>query len=401
VSVTPAFAGLSGAGLYQINVTIPAGLGSGDVSLVATVGGVQTPSNVVISLLTSQVTQAGISLLSGGGQSALPNSTFAQPLVFAVTVNQNPAPGALVTFAVASGSATVNPGSAITNSQGQVSTMVQSGSTAGAVTIIASYGAFSASVSLTVAPHGPSVTASGFTNSATTGSSNPQEGLVPCGINSVTGPGLAATIQGVLPGNSQGPLLPYTLGGVSITINGVPAPLVSVSNLNGVQQVNFQTPCEVVPGFATAVVQVNGGTTVVSGIQVLATQPGILNYTGPGNAPYGYVISALDGSLVTSSNPAHPGQTYYMEVTGLGQTTPPIVTNAPGTGNQLIPLSQVIVGVNNVAVPVTSAEYAQGEIGVYLIGFTIPANAPTGSNQPLAVEVNGVFGNPVYLPGVM
>jgi uncharacterized protein (TIGR03437 family) len=50
VSVTPTFAGLSGAGLYQINLTIPAGLGTGDVSLQATVGGVQTPSGVVISL---------------------------------------------------------------------------------------------------------------------------------------------------------------------------------------------------------------------------------------------------------------------------------------------------------------------------------------------------------------
>ncbi len=50
VGVTPAFAGLSEAGLYQINLTVPAGLGTGDVSLVATVGGVQTPPNVLISL---------------------------------------------------------------------------------------------------------------------------------------------------------------------------------------------------------------------------------------------------------------------------------------------------------------------------------------------------------------
>ena len=50
VSVTPAFAGLSGAGLDQINLTIPAGLGTGDVPLVAAVGGAQTPSTVVISL---------------------------------------------------------------------------------------------------------------------------------------------------------------------------------------------------------------------------------------------------------------------------------------------------------------------------------------------------------------
>jgi len=50
VNVPPAFAGLSGPGLYQLNLTIPAGLGTGDVSLQGVVGGVQTPSGVVISL---------------------------------------------------------------------------------------------------------------------------------------------------------------------------------------------------------------------------------------------------------------------------------------------------------------------------------------------------------------
>jgi uncharacterized protein (TIGR03437 family) len=50
VSVTPSFAGLAGAGLYQINVTIPSGIGTGDVPLQASVGGAQTPSGVVVSL---------------------------------------------------------------------------------------------------------------------------------------------------------------------------------------------------------------------------------------------------------------------------------------------------------------------------------------------------------------
>jgi hypothetical protein len=54
--VTPEFAGLSGAGLDQINVTIPAGLiingGNGDVPLAASVSGsgTQTQAGVVISL---------------------------------------------------------------------------------------------------------------------------------------------------------------------------------------------------------------------------------------------------------------------------------------------------------------------------------------------------------------
>ncbi len=50
VSVVPSFAGLSGAGLYQISLILPPGLGTGDVTLVATVNGVQTQSNVVISV---------------------------------------------------------------------------------------------------------------------------------------------------------------------------------------------------------------------------------------------------------------------------------------------------------------------------------------------------------------
>jgi uncharacterized protein (TIGR03437 family) len=49
-SLTPAFAGETGAGLFQFNLTIPGGLGTGDVPLAGMVGGVQTPAGVVISL---------------------------------------------------------------------------------------------------------------------------------------------------------------------------------------------------------------------------------------------------------------------------------------------------------------------------------------------------------------
>ena len=50
VTLYPPFVGLSEAGLYQINLTVPSGLGTGDVSLQATVAGVTTQTGVVISL---------------------------------------------------------------------------------------------------------------------------------------------------------------------------------------------------------------------------------------------------------------------------------------------------------------------------------------------------------------
>jgi uncharacterized protein (TIGR03437 family) len=47
---TPLFAGMNSAGLYQINVIVPAGLGSGDRPLAGIVGGAQSQSGVVVSL---------------------------------------------------------------------------------------------------------------------------------------------------------------------------------------------------------------------------------------------------------------------------------------------------------------------------------------------------------------
>jgi uncharacterized protein (TIGR03437 family) len=44
------FAGLSSAGLYQLNFSVPVGLGSGDIPLEVVVEGVETPSGAVISL---------------------------------------------------------------------------------------------------------------------------------------------------------------------------------------------------------------------------------------------------------------------------------------------------------------------------------------------------------------
>jgi len=44
------FAGIVGQGLYQINITVPSGLGTGDKPLLATVLGVTTPTGVVLAL---------------------------------------------------------------------------------------------------------------------------------------------------------------------------------------------------------------------------------------------------------------------------------------------------------------------------------------------------------------
>jgi uncharacterized protein (TIGR03437 family) len=51
IAVAPAFSGITSAGLYQMNIVpVLAGLGIGDVPVLATVGGARTQSGVVLSL---------------------------------------------------------------------------------------------------------------------------------------------------------------------------------------------------------------------------------------------------------------------------------------------------------------------------------------------------------------
>jgi uncharacterized protein (TIGR03437 family) len=144
--------------------------------------------------------------------------------------------------------------------------------------------------------------------------------------------------------------------------------------------------------------------TTVQGVPVLQAQPGIFTYAGPNGKLYGAVIRALDGTYVTPSSLAHRGETYYVVATGLGQVTPATSTNAAGTGAQTV-AAPVVVGINNAGVQTSPAQYVQGSIGVYIVGFQIPQSATTGTDQPLAlaIVVNGqnVFGNQaVFIPGV-
>jgi uncharacterized protein (TIGR03437 family) len=50
ISITPLFAGITEAGVFQINIVIPTSVGTGDVPIQALVGGVQTPAGTVISV---------------------------------------------------------------------------------------------------------------------------------------------------------------------------------------------------------------------------------------------------------------------------------------------------------------------------------------------------------------
>ena len=150
VNVIPTFSGLTYQGLYQINLTVPAGLGTGDVSLVATVGGVQTPSGVVISVQPAPVAPRIQSLTLS------PNSVASGGTVTGIVALTAAAPSgdALVTLSSSSSAASV-PATVTVPAGATSATFTVSAGTVSSnqpVTITASYGGSSAQASLTVGP---------------------------------------------------------------------------------------------------------------------------------------------------------------------------------------------------------------------------------------------------------
>jgi uncharacterized protein (TIGR03437 family) len=101
------------------------------------------------------------------------------------------------------------------------------------------------------------------------------------------------------------------------------------------------------------------------------------------------VVIRPDGSFVSLQNPARTGETVRVYVTGLGPTTPAMVTGAlPYAGADSLALGQIIVGVNNGGTPVFTSRVSPNLIGVFEVAFQVPSNAPTGNDVVLSVAVN-------------
>src|SRR5262249_16201553 len=147
---------------------------SGQVSAIATLGQtlgsvqvrLRNAANTIQTLFTLQVVPpiTGLTKVGGDAQSAIQNTTFAQPLVVQVNSAQGPVAGAQAQFTSRGGVLFPGGATATTDAQGRATITVQAGATPGTVTVNAAVGNFSTSFTLTVRLPGPQVTTSSFTN---------------------------------------------------------------------------------------------------------------------------------------------------------------------------------------------------------------------------------------------
>jgi hypothetical protein len=104
------------------------------------------------------------------------------------------------------------------------------------------------------------------------------------------------------------------MDGVSLTVGGVTAPILSVSNVGGTEQVNFQVPFEIAGRSTAEVVVTRSGTaSAPQSVAVLAEQPGVYTAGGRGIAAHN-----ANFSLVTDAAPLVAGEFAFLYAAGLG-----------------------------------------------------------------------------------
>ena len=177
--------------------------------------------------------------------------------------------------------------------------------------------------------------------------------------------------------------LPTTLAGVTLRINGVPAPIYYVSPT----QVSAQIPYETAPGAGTAVLTVGGSSLPAVTFTVQAVSPGI--FIDPANWA---LAQDANGVSISPTRPAPAGSYVVVYGTGQGSVDNPVPTGAPAP---LSPLSRmtspVTATVGGQSAEVFFAGLTPTLVGVFQINLRIPLLPP--GDYPLVITIGGAQSN--------
>jgi uncharacterized protein (TIGR03437 family) len=183
--------------------------------------------------------------------------------------------------------------------------------------------------------------------------------------------------------------LPNQFDGTFVAIGGYFAPIFYVSGT----QLNVEVPNELTPNSQYPVyISVNGALTLPQTIDVPVLQPGMVTYPdGSAIAQHG------NGTLITSSSPALPGEAIAIYLAGMGPTNVMVPSGQPTPTTQLDLVStQPTITVGGQNATVTFAGLVPGGIGLYQINFVVPPGLSAGT-LPLTVTQNSVPANTAQL----
>jgi uncharacterized protein (TIGR03437 family) len=192
-----------------------------------------------------------------------------------------------------------------------------------------------------------------------------------------------------------------TLGGASVTFNGISASM--FSSFPG--QLNVQIPPELTGTSASVVVTVGGQKSAPQTVALDSLSPGIFSTsqsgTGQGVIQIANttIFAAAAGSIPGAQTRAvKPGEFITIYCTGLGAVDNP---PAPGTAASDNPLSHTKVtpqvSIGGAPATVSFAGLSPGFVGLYQVNVQIPADAPGGSAVTVALSIGGIKSNTVTI----
>lgn len=237
---------------------------------------------------------------------------------------------------------------------------------------------------------GPVISTGGIVNNASFAPS-PQP-VAPGSITAIFGTGLNDGSQVLSSAFGADAKLVTTLGGASVTVGNVPAPMFYSTS----GQLGIQIPFEMA-GQTSAAVQVTvaGQTSLPATINLSAVKPGLFTVSQDGRGTALCLHS--DGvTPVTSDNPAHPGEVVILYGTGLGSLTTPLGTGQPSSGN--LTASTPTIMIDGLPAQVMFSGLAPGFVGLNQINVLVPGLARTNAADPVVLSVNAVPANAVTLP---
>jgi uncharacterized protein (TIGR03437 family) len=184
--------------------------------------------------------------------------------------------------------------------------------------------------------------------------------------------------------------LPKTLGGVTVTVNGVEAPINYVSNL----QINFVIPYETAPGLHAVVV--NGPAGAVNGtVRVISAAPGLFAID-TATPPRGAILNQ-DDSLNDETRPAIRGQVIQIFATGHSSLDQAIGDGVPGPVPPIQTQVEPQVFVGGVECDVEFSGLAPNFAALWQINARVPELPFLFGKLPVQVFMNGVDSNEVTI----
>ena len=204
--------------------------------------------------------------------------------------------------------------------------------------------------------------------------------FAPNSILSIFGSALARSAQGLTAGDIVNNTLPTELNGTHVYVDGLPAPLLYVSD----GQVNFLVPGNKLAMDVTISVASNGKTGPEVAVTLVDAAPALFQTAA------GYAIAAhVDNSAIAPGSPAQAGETIVVYACGLGRTLPnPAPGEIPPNPAVIQRLSDLKVYLGGTAIDPARIQYAgltPGSAGLYQINLVLPDSLETDPEIRVAI----------------